>query len=422
LLLPSALQAAIDEPAFQPYEGRPIVSIRFTGNRSTRDFVIEREIGLAVGDVLSTAELTKGLQNLENLDVFGSIDVRLEETPDGVALDYRFREMPTIIPFLSFRYTEENGFSIGPAVTSVNLFGRGISASGRVLFGSTSTLELRLKYPWFAGDHHLGLDLTANHLVRDDELVGFEEKSDEITPWINRYIGENGRVRALAGYFRMRADRDGVTLSPDRSDQFFRVGAAVGVDTRDSWRAPRGGWQNEIELVGSFGDGDFATLTVDLRRFQRIDKVRTLFIGALTSFQAGTVGEDVPDYFQYRMGGANSVRGQSVDLGKTLYGKNQLITTLEYQMNIIPLRSYDFFKWSAAMGVQLAFFTDTGVAWSSADEFSSDRAKTGVGVGLRLLVPAVEMVRFDVGINANGEAHFHFETGSKWTEQRDRLR
>lgn len=421
-VLPNALHAAVDESLYRMYEGRPIVAISFTGNRSTRDFVIEREIGVAVGDSLSAERLTRGIQNLENLDVFGSIDLLVVEMPGGVALDYRFREMPSIIPFVTFRYTEENGFSIGPAVTALNLFGRGISLSGRVLFGGATTAELSLEYPWITGDHHLGLDLTANHLVRDDELVGFEEKSDEITPWFNRYIGEKGRVRACAGYFRMQADRDGVTLSQDRSDQFFRAGAAIGYDSRDSWRDPRYGWQNEIELLGTFGDGDFATLNVDVRRFQGIDQKRTLFIGALASLQTGTVGEDVPEYLQYRMGGANSIRGQAVDLGKTLYGKNQLITTLEYQMSVMPLRSYDFFKWSAAIGVQLAFFADTGVAWSSADEFSSERTKTGFGVGLRFLVPTLEMVRFDIGVNANGDAHFHFATGPKWSEQRERLR
>ena len=422
LILPVAGRALVDESAYRPYEGKSIISITFTGNNSTRDFIIEREIGLAAGDAFSTAKLVAGAQNLENLGIFGSIVAVVEEKPGGVALEYQFREMPSFVPYLAFRYTEENGFSVGPALSFVNLFGRAIKVSVRTLFGGTTSFGLMVKYPWITGDYHMGLDLVANHLVRDDDLNGFEETSDEFSPWIKRYIGETGRVRAMAGYFRMKAERDGVTLSPVRADQFFLIGAAVGHDTRDSWRDPHDGWENEIELLGTFGDGDFATATVDIRRFQRVNEKHTLFVGALTSLRSGTVGNDVPEYLQYRMGGANSIRGQDVDLGKTLYGKNQLITTVEYQIRVLPLKPYNFFRWAAAMGLQLALFTDTGIAWSTSDEFSTDRTKTGFGIGLRLLVPGSEMTRFDIGFNRQGDVFFHLGGRFKWTAQRLRLR
>jgi len=90
--------------------------------------------------------------------------------------------------------------------------------------------------------------------------------------------------------------------------------------------------------------GDFATATVDRRRFQRVNEKDTLYVGALTSLQSGTVGEDVPKYLQYRLGDANSIRGQDFHFGKTLYGKNQLITTVEYQISVVRLKPYNFFK------------------------------------------------------------------------------
>jgi outer membrane protein insertion porin family len=421
-LLPATAHALVSESVFRPYEGMPIVGVTFTGNNSTRDFVIEREIGLAVGDTLSMERVVEGVRNLVNLGIFGSVDVLPVERENGVSLEYQFREMPSFIPYLAFRYTEENGFSIGPALSSVNLFGRAIRVSGRLLFGGTSEFDLMVDYPWITGDYHLGMDLAASHLVRDDEVRGFEETSDEVTPWIKRYIGKSGRIGATAGYFGMKADRDGITLSPDRTDRFFRVGAAVGVDTRDSWRDPRSGWENEIELLGTFGDGDFGTATVDVRRFQRVTSKHTLFIGILTSLQSGKAGEDVPRYFQYDLGGANSIRGQPFDLGKTLCGKNQLISTLEYQVSVLPLRPYHFFRWSAAVGLQFALFMDTGIAWSTSDEFSSHRAKTGFGAGVRFLVPGSEMVRFDAGLNASGDVYFHFGGWFKWTAQRFRVR
>jgi outer membrane protein assembly factor BamA len=419
---PAAGRAAFDVSPYREFEGKRIATITFTGNKATKESFIRREIELAVGDTLSVERLAAGVRNLENYGIFGEINLRVANTDGGVSLEYRFREMPSFVPVLSGAYTEENGFSIGPAITAVNLFGRGIRASGRVLFGGTTTFDLAAQYPWITADYRLGVAFRASHLARDDDLVGFEEKSDEIAPSISRYLGERGRLRGMIGYFHMKADRENVTLSTNGSDDFLRMGAAVGYDTRDSWRDPRNGWQNEIELVGSIGSGDFVTATVDVRRFQRVTGKQTLYAGALASMQSGKVGEDVPVYLQYFIGGANSVRGQDVDLGKTLHGKNQLITTVEYQLNMLPLRPYAFFKWSAALGLQFVLFADTGVAWSASDEFSTDRAKSGYGAGLRLLVPGADELRFDVGLNRQGEVHFHFGSGFKWDAQRLRLR
>ena len=422
LFAPAPVRASFDPSPYAAFEGKRITGISFSGNRSTKESFIRRELGLAEGDTLKVEKLAEGIRNLENYGIFGSITVGIEDATDGVLLEYEFREMPSYIPFVALQYTEEDGFSIGPAVAAVNLFGRGIRASGSVLFGGTTSFELVARYPWITADYRLGLMLRASHLSRDDDFLEFEETSDEISPWVTRYLGENGRVRGMIGYFHMKADRDGITLSSDQSDHFLRVGAALGYDTRDSWRDTRNGWQNEIEIVGNVGDGDFATTTVDLRRFQRLTRKQTLFLGALASLQTGEVGVEIPAYLQYFIGGANSVRGQDVDLGKTLYGKNQLITTAEYQLSVLPMRPYNFFKWSAAMGLQLAVFADAGTAWTAPDDLSMDRAKGGFGAGLRLLVPGVEMVRFDVGFNRQGDVYFHFGGGFKWEAQRLRLR
>ena len=61
-------------------------------------------------------------------------------------------------------------------------------------------------------------------------------------------ISDHGWARAKFSYFEMRSDTAGITLSPDNEDQLLRLGASIGWDTRDSWRNPRRGGQNEIEL------------------------------------------------------------------------------------------------------------------------------------------------------------------------------
>ena len=55
------------------------------------------------------------------------------------------------------------------------------------------------------------------------------------------------------------------------------------------------------------------------------------------------------------------------------------------------------------------------------DEFDLQRGKLGVGTGLRVLMPAVDMTRFEVGYGEDGW-RFYLATFSKMQAQRWRLR
>jgi outer membrane protein assembly factor BamA len=247
--------------------------------------------------------------------------------------------------------------------------------------------------------------------------------SYEFTPGVGTYLGEHGRLEGRFSLFRMKSDVDGKTLSPDNKDTLPRLGLSLGWDTRDSWRFPRRGWQNELELWRTWGDGDFWSMNLDLRRWVPIARRQRLLLSSLTSLQSGAVGEDIPVYLTYHMGGANSIRGYSIDdLGRRLYGKNQLIGTAEYSVNLLPLQRWDIWKFALRLGLDVAVFSDIGIAWSESRELSVDRARAGGGVGLRLLVPGSEMVRLDVGWSPDGGFHFHFASGSKPEAQRQRIR
>src|SRR5262249_40251402 len=256
-----------------------------------------------------------------------------------------------------------------------------------------------------------------------DTLNDFKETSYEFTPTLGTYFGEHGRLKGKFSLFRMRSDVDGKTLDADNKDVLPRIGASVGWDTRDSWRFPRRGWQNELELWWTGGDASFLTANIDLRRWFPIGARQRVLLSGLTSLQTGTVGVDLPVYMTYHMGGANSIRGYTIeDLGKKLYGKDQMIGTVEYSINLLPLRRWDIWKFALRMGLDLAFFSDVGLAWSDSSEFEARRARAGVGAGLRILVPGSEMVRFDVGWSADGGFHFHFASGTKPVAQRQRIR
>lgn len=418
------MHAQESAPNFADFQGMKVSRVFWTGNRVTRDRVIARELETRQGRRFDAGVLRDDVVRLENLGIFAKVETLLTIVEDEVEVEFLLVEMPSYIPYLAFRYTEENGWSLGPALSSVNLFGRAMSVSGRALFGGTTTFLLDVTDPWITGNH-VSLQGRVAYLTRQDEVRGFEETSWEVMPWVGTYLGEHGRLQAAVGWFQMNSDKDGITLSANNRDDLFRWGLRLGYDRRDSWRVPHRGWQNELELVRTGGvlggDGDFWTFTADIRRYQPVGR-QTLALGLLTSLQSGEVGIDIPTYMEYTMGGANSIRGYDFKaLGQQLHGKSQLIGTAEYQYTLVPVRPLRLIRWSFSVGLQLAAFADVGTAWERREQLTKHRFRAGYGLGLRFIVPNTEMVRLDVGFS-EASILFHLGTWSKFTAQRLRLR
>jgi outer membrane protein assembly factor BamA len=418
----ASVSAAAAPGILAPFAGRRVTAIELQGFHVTRENVIRREIHTAVGEPLRADVVAADVQRLDNLSIFAEIGIGADADGEGVRLTFRLKEMPSWIPWVGFSYTEEDGFSAGPKVSALNLKGRAISLGARAYFGGAEQYSARLTWPWIGGNH-VSFDFNGARLNRADTLNGFEETSYEFTPWVGTYLGEHGRLAGKFSLFRMKSDVDGKTLSPDNEDVLPRLGVSAGWDTRDSWRFPSRGWQNELELWRTSGDADFWSMNLDLRRWLPISRRQRVLVSSLTSLQSGTVGVDVPQYMMYRMGGANSIRGYAIDdLGRRLYGKSQMIETVEYSVNVVPLRRWDIWRFALRMGLDLAAFTDAGIAWNESSDLALNRARGGLGVGVRLLVPGSEMVRLDVGWSPEGGFHFHFASGSKPVSQRLRIR
>jgi len=431
-VLPLALFASLlsagaraSEPALvdlAPFVGKNVTAIDIVGHETTRENVIRREIETEVGKPLRLETVEADVLRLDNLSIFAEIRVEPAPAGEGVRLVYRFKEMPAWIPWVGFSYTEQDGFSGGPKLSALNLKGQAIALTGRAYFGGAKQYSARLTWPWITGNH-VSLDFYGARLNRTDTLNEFKETSYEFTPSVGKYLGRHGRLSGKFSLFRMKSDVDGKTLDPDNGDTLPRLGASIGWDTRDSWRFPRRGWQNELELWYTAGDGDFLTTNLDLRRWFPMGRSQRFLLSSLTSLQTGTVGKDIPEYLIYRLGGANSIRGYSIDdLGREVYGKNQLLGTVEYSINVLPIRRWDIWKFALRLGLDFALFADAGIAWSEPSDLALERARGGVGAGLRLLVPGSEMVRFDVGWSPEGGFHFHFASGSKPVAQRQRIR
>jgi outer membrane protein assembly factor BamA len=418
---------AFDVTSLAPWQGRTLQEVELQGVEATREELVRRQIRSAVGEPLVLETVGGDVARLANLGTFAGVRAEADELEPGggVRLSFVVSETYSILPMPALLYTEENGFSFGLGISAPNLAGRALKLSGKAFFGGTRQYWVNFDAPWLYTPRHHSFAASLAHRDRQDELRSFHESSYEVHPSVGRYLRDDrAQVSIGATYFNMESDVAGITLSSDSQDHLLGATVALSWDTRDDWGAPRRGWRNELELTRYWqldGPAAFWRANLDLRRWVATGPRQKLLLGSLLTFQSGTLGEDVPQYLDYYVGGANTVRGyDSAD--RPVSGKSQLLGTVEYALELMKPREWEVAFLSVRLGLELAVFADAGLAWSRAGEFARDRTRAGLGAGLRLLVPGTEMVRLDVGWSGPQGVHLHLATGSKPAAQRQRLR
>jgi len=414
-------QAFAQKADYSRCEGKNIKEIRIIGANKTKHYIILRELYSSVGQPFSVKNVVRDDQSLDKLGIFSYVNIYPIEEEGEVVLVIDVKETIRYLPVVSMSISDENGISIGGGLKSVNMFGRAIQFSGVALFGGATTIEFRLKDPWVTGNH-FGYTAEYYHRDRDNELYGFHEISDEPSLILSNYIGQNGRMRLLIGYQYITSDQPGKTLSDNNKDNVITLGYTLGTDTRDYVNNPHSGWWTEFGIERAWNldvSEAFWRGIIDVRRYVSLGGSHILAIFSLATLTTGTVGKDVAVWQQFGLGGTNSIRGW--DLGSEI-GKNQFINTLEYRYNVIEPKNVELWGMNTPMGLQIAVFGDLGAAWNMPDEFKH-KFIGGGGIGLRLLIAYVGMVRFDFGMGQpGGKLSVHIGSGAKDDRQRERVR
>jgi outer membrane protein insertion porin family len=403
--------------------GEPVEEIRFSGLKYTREELVRDSLVSRVGEPYREETVARDRERLDQLGIFSAISIHPRQAAGGVLLDYELKETFPYLPLISADITDEDGLTIGPGLKAVNLFGRGIYFSGAARFGQATTVELRTQNPWLPGGHFI---YRADAWYRDryNEIYEFNENSLEVAFRFGRTFSRHSRAGIQVSYLGMKSDVDGITLSDDNNDNLRSAGFFLGHDSRDSWSIPHRGWWTELDVLkigGPLGgDGDWWRFILDIRRYQPVRPRHTLALFSYASVQTGEVGKDLPVYMDYTIGGTNTIRGWDLAARE---GKNEMIGTAEYRYVFREPRSFDIYGATFHLGVETALFGDVGIVWDDEDSFRSDNLIAGVGVGLRLLIPFVRVVRFDVAYGETGsQLNLHIGAFEKTEKQRERIR
>jgi outer membrane protein assembly factor BamA len=403
--------------------GKIVKEIRISKLKYTKEKVVTRELASKVGEPYSEEKVSNDKLNLDRLRIFTSIEIEAIENGEGVILEVNLVETFPFLPTISLDVSEENGVSAGPGFRALNLFGRAISLSAAARFGGSTSVSAKMESPWTVG-HPVGYVGEYTYMDRFNEIDDFHEVSNALDARVGYFLGKRGRIGGSFSFLSVNSETDGITLSPSNTDQIPGLEFFIGFDSRDLDSDPHHGWWAEFVLgkSGKFlgGDGNFWTYIFDVRRYQPLGDRHTLDFYSLTTLRSGQVDVDIPTYLEFDLGGSNTIRGWT--LGSSS-GKNQFINTIQYRYDVMKRRPFRVKGISLFMGLQAAVFSDFGIAWRDSSEFSYDNFIGGIGVGLRVLIPFVDVIRLDL---AWGEpdrgVHNYFAIEPKADRQRRRVR
>ncbi len=231
--------------------GAHIENIRITGNAKTQEHVLRRELPFEVGDVFNRTEITRGLQNLYNLQYFTSVE---PDTPAGSApglMDINIAVEETTTADIGFgatfsggdfplsgfvRWSERNFMGLGQTI-SVNLQGSQIQQAVTVGF----TEPWLLGRPWSAGIT-LGGEHSVNTATQDVLPPVFTDDEAEHAapdPYASKAEFESAGV-PIPDHYRMEYDKYAISAELSSGYRF---------DTLVGRMIVRGGFGSTLEFL-----------------------------------------------------------------------------------------------------------------------------------------------------------------------------
>ena len=438
---------------YQIVEGNPahVRKIEITGNRTTREKVIRRELEIIPGEIFKRSKVMRSQRDVFNLGFFE--DVQLDSKPateeGDIDLILNVKEKPTGQIGAGMSFSALDGLTGYISLTVPNLFGKG--QKGNLLLergGRKTNIQLGFTEPWFLDTPtSVGFDLF--HLNRK-RIEKYTEKRTGGDLRLSREI-----LKDIRGYWMYRLEDVEVSLDEENFilQQSDGISSSSRItltrDTRDNFFNSKTGMRNSfsVENSGRFLGGDihYQTYILESRWFHPTfwkfifsiggragyvtDYLDPSVIPIFERFILGGVGEwglrGYPDRSIYireeRMGGRDipikrrsggydpnktyKIGGQTVRLG----GRTAIILSAEH-------------KFPIAQSFYALSFAEAGNTW---EDFESIRLETledlkkSVGMGIRMEIPMMGVLGFDLGYGFDSHPtrvgpgwEFHFQAGS----------
>lgn len=249
-----------------------IREIDVTGNTTTRDTVVRREMRVVEGQLYSARSVNRSRDRVKRLGFFEDVEFEADETDydEQLDLDVKVVERPTGSLSFGVGFSTQDRLVLSGAVSQANLFGRGYGVTAVVDYGSrNSRFYLSFNDPYLFGSDW---SLRSTVFRTDLEYIDFEQTETGIDLGLGHDLNDDGTSRGQVRYSFATRDIDRLTdenaaamifrelLSDENSTSL--LGLAWVSDTRDDLVAPTSGhvYGANFEFAGLGGFAKFLRL------------------------------------------------------------------------------------------------------------------------------------------------------------------
>jgi outer membrane protein assembly complex protein YaeT len=174
--------------------------IEVSGNQTTVDPVVRREVRLVEGQLYSARALDLSKRRLSGLGYFEEVNFEPRQTDfdNQLDLDVKVVEKPTGSLSFGAGVSSADGFVISGAIADSNLLGRGYAASlGADIGGESDRFYLNFAWPYFL-DSNWGLSTQLSRWELDYDDFELEQSGAEVA--FSHPLDESGRTRGFVRY------------------------------------------------------------------------------------------------------------------------------------------------------------------------------------------------------------------------------
>jgi outer membrane protein insertion porin family len=403
--------------------------INIAGNNATEDKVIRREITIAPGEELNTVKLNSSRTRLEQLNYFGSVDVRTNPTslPDRKDIDINVVEQSTGTVNFGAGFSSIDSLSGFVGVTQTNFdindwsdfrgAGQRFNANARLGL-LRRDFNVTWTEPWFRDQP---LALTVDLFYRNMFFISdrFDQTNVGASVGLRKRIGEYAYWEGTYTLQQVSIDNiDPLATAAILSEQGNYLQSKVEgrwvLDTRDSIFITRSGHKVEAGglISGLGGDAQIYGINAAGQKYFNLPGDTILsFEGAFSTVE-NWGGSNVPIFERLFLGGANNLRGFNFrqagpkdTTGEPLGGKTSIYGTAEVSLPVIEK-------------FRVAAFYDVGSIGGGFFDVGGD-IYSDYGIGVRLFLP-MGPIRIDYAIPQQGDqftgdsGRFQFNMGYKF--------
>jgi outer membrane protein insertion porin family len=368
--------------------------INISGNATTRDEVIRRELRQLEGAWYSTQKLQRSKQRVDKLGYFSEVTldtVGVPGVPDQVDINLKVVERPTGNLLFGVGYSSAEGVIFSAAIAQNNLFGTGNALSLQVNTGNVNTVyALSFTRPYFT-DEGMGLGLD---LYRRD----VDASSLSVSTYSTSTLGTGVRFSVPITEtdtinYGLAGENTEIELGEDPAQRYVDFVDAFGTentalvttagwarDKRDSVIFTRRGTVQKVSVEVAVPPAElrYYRTQYELQWFLPIGRDNVLQLSGRVGYADGYDDKPLPFYKNFYLGGVSTLRGYETasigpedENGDAIGGQALLVSSAEL--------FFPFPGLEKDRSVRLSLFLDAG-ALDDTFSFTEWRASTGLAL------------------------------------------